>query len=66
MARTKKSSLDVEEPIQVQDEMTVDEPTFEVGKAEEPAVEKKQETKAETHNETAAKKAKRGVKICVF
>lgn len=82
MARGKKSSLDMEEPVVVQEdefesvpivEEPIAEPTVEpVVKAEEkPAVveEKKKESvnqKAETQNKTVERKAKRGVKICVI
>lgn len=78
MARAKKSSLDMDEPVMVQDEF-VSEPVIEAEapvaeKAEEtPAVveEKKEikeikETKAETLPKQQDKKVRHGVKICVL
>ena len=76
MARAKKSSLDMDEPVIVQDEGVVNEPIAEEPKVEpviEPVVEKavekpavvEKENKAETQNKTVDKK-KRGVKICVI
>ena len=71
MARSKKSSLDMDEPVVVQGEEMV-EPIAEATaviekKAETPAVLEKKEKKfeAETQNKVMEKKNK-GVKICVF
>ena len=67
----KKSILDIDEPVVVEDEEKVIEPIdveAEIGKAEETAVVKKEnnkKTKAETQTKAEEKK-KRGVKICVF
>ncbi len=76
MARAKKSSLDMDEPVVVQDEVFAEDPVIMpdiVVKAEEPAVveEKKPEIKpvkaeTETQNKPVEKKTKRGVKICVI
>lgn len=71
MAKGKKSSLDMDEPVVVQGEEVVSEPIVEetptVVKAEKkPAVEVKEQKKAETQEKTVEKKTKRGVKICVM
>lgn len=66
MARAKKSSLDIDEPVIVQDEEFEDVPVLEEPNADpmnEPVVEKV--VIAEAQNKTVGKK-KRGVKICVI
>ena len=78
MARAKKSSLDMDEPVFVQDEVFGDAPVVEepvkVEPTAEPVVEKavekpavaEKENKAEAQIKTVEKKEKRGVKICVI
>ena len=74
MARAKKSSLDMDEPVVVQDDVIEEVPVVipeVVVEAEKSAVveEKKKEIvneKAETQNKIVEKKPKRGVKICVI
>ena len=61
MARAKKSSLDMDEPVVVQGEDEMVEPTV----TEATAV-KVEETKKEEQSKADTKKARRGIKICVF
>ena len=62
----RKSSLDLDEPVIVQEEEIVSEPTEYVGEAEEKPAFVVKEKKAETQKSTVEKKTKRGVKICVM
>lgn len=60
MARTKKSSLDLEEPVVVQGEEVVETTVTEATAVKVEEKKEKEQSKAD------AKKAKKGIKICVF
>ena len=69
MARAKKSSLDVEEPVVVEGEQNVSETAvFTADKADESAgvVKENKQTKAEAQTKTEEKAKNKGVKICVL